>query len=117
VRTLLLMLALVAFAIAVKPAKTVADDADIAITASDFSFSPNKITLHVGTPTTLRLESTDDVHGFASPELGIDTTLIRPGHPVTLTIVPKKAQAFIMHCANFCGLGHGLMQLAVEVVP
>ncbi len=115
---LLLVLALIASALALKPATTVAaDDAVIAIDASDFAFSPNKITLHVGTPTTLRLESKEGVHGFASPELGIDTTLLRPNHPVTFTVVATTVQEFMVHCAHVCGLGHDGMQLAVDVVP
>jgi hypothetical protein len=57
VRRLLPTLALSTSAIAVKPATTVADDAVIAIDASDFRFHPIRSRCTVGTLTTVRLES------------------------------------------------------------
>jgi cytochrome c oxidase subunit II len=116
-RLFLLVLVLAVIALAVERSRGVADDAVISIEASDFQFSPSTLVLHAGVPATLRLESVEGVHGFASEQLGVETTLLRPGHPVTLTVVAKAPGQFLVHCAHICGLGHAGMQLAVDVEP
>jgi len=38
-----------------------------------------------------------------------------PGTPVDVTVTPKKAGTYILHCAIMCGAGHPNMALTVRV--
>lgn len=89
------------------------------MTATDdtFTFSPAEIVTHVGQQETLQLRSTSGVHGVSSAQLGIDTTLIRPNHPVMVTFTPKEAGRYVVHCAYVCGIGHAGMAFSVQVDP
>jgi cytochrome c oxidase subunit II len=96
--------------------RVAAADDSIAITASsDGKFTPGSITLKVGVPTTLRLSSTDGVHGLQSDELGISQTLIIPGKETDVTLTPKKPGTYVIHCSVPCGSGHDTMTLTVKV--
>ncbi|HEX8806375.1 MAG TPA: cupredoxin domain-containing protein [Candidatus Aquilonibacter sp.] len=92
-----------------------AADDPIAITASDGRFTPGTIVLKVGVPTTLRLSSTEGVHGVQSDELGISQTLIFPGKVTEVTLTPKKPGTYVIHCSVPCGSGHDSMTLTVKV--
>jgi cytochrome c oxidase subunit 2 len=85
------------------------------IVASNFTFAPGKITLHVGQKTTLRLTSAGGVHGLESKDLGIPQTVIAPGKPVEVTFTPQKAGTYKIQCAIPCGEGHEKMMLEVVV--
>jgi cytochrome c oxidase subunit 2 len=89
----------------------------IDIVASNWKFTPNAIQLHAGQETTLRLTSTDGVHGLQSDDLGIPMTMITPGSAKTVTVTAKKAGKYVLHCAIMCGAGHPNMTLTVDVVP
>jgi len=87
---------------------------DIAV--ANWKFTPDKITIPVGEPTTLRLTSTSGVHGIMSDDLGIKLTTIPNGKTVEVTFTPQKAGEYVLHCQVFCGAGHADMALTVEVV-
>jgi cytochrome c oxidase subunit 2 len=87
----------------------------IDVAAANWKFTPDTIKLHVGETTELRLTSTEGVHGLKSDELGIPLTTISPGHFVTVSVTPKKAGTYILHCAIICGPGHDKMTLTVRV--
>jgi cytochrome c oxidase subunit II len=87
----------------------------IDIVAANWKFTPNVITLHVNQPTTLRLTSSQGVHGLQSSELGIPQTMISPGKYVSVVVTPKKAGTFVVHCSIMCGAGHPNMTLTVKV--
>jgi cytochrome c oxidase subunit II len=89
----------------------------IDIVASNWKFTPSTIELHVGQETTLRLTSSEGVHGIASDDLGIPTTAITPGAFKTVNVTPKKAGKYVLHCAIMCGAGHASMTLTINVVP
>jgi heme/copper-type cytochrome/quinol oxidase subunit 2 len=101
------------------PSQSTADDSFITMTASDdtFAFAPNEVVAHVGQQETIELRSTGGVHGVASPELGIDPTLIRPNHAVSVSFTPKEPGQYVVHCANVCGIGHKGMAFTVRVEP
>jgi cytochrome c oxidase subunit 2 len=101
------------------PIASTADDSSVEMTASDdsFSFSPNEVVAHVGQLETIQLRSIGGVHGVASKELGIDTTLIRPNQPVAVSFTPKEPGQYIVHCALVCGIGHKGMAFTVQVEP
>ena len=87
------------------------------MSAANFAFTPSKVVAHVGEPTTLRLTAREGVHGLASKDLAIETTIIRPDNPVEVTFTPAKAGEYEVHCAFVCGVGHPNMKLIVEVDP
>jgi cytochrome c oxidase subunit 2 len=89
----------------------------IDIVASNWKFTPSTIELHVGQPTTLRLTSSEGVHGLQSDALGIPLTTIQPGGWTTIVVTPKTAGTYVLHCAIVCGAGHANMTLTVHVVP
>lgn len=98
------------------PATTVAAQSTISIVASNWKFTPNTIQLHVGQTTTLRLTSSEGVHGLESADLGIPQTMIMPGSTKTVEVTPKKTGKYLLHCAIMCGAGHANMTLTVDVV-
>jgi cytochrome c oxidase subunit II len=102
-------------ALALLMSSVAAADDPIAISASDWKFTPNTITLKVGVPTVLRLSSAEGVHGLQSDELGISQTLIVPGKETDVTLTPKKAGTYVLHCTVPCGSGHENMTLTVKV--
>ncbi len=89
----------------------------INVVASNWKFTPDTIALHVGEETTLRLTSTQGVHGLESADLGIPLTTISPGTFTSVKVVPKKTGKYVLHCAIMCGAGHANMTLTVTVVP
>jgi cytochrome c oxidase subunit II len=89
----------------------------INIVASNWKFTPNVIELHAGQMATLRLTSSEGVHGLQSDDLGIPLTTITPGAFQTVNVTPKKAGKYVLHCAIMCGAGHADMTLTVNVVP
>lgn len=99
------------------PATWVLAHPSIDIVASNWKFTPSTIELHVGETTTLRLTSSEGVHGLQSNELGIPQTAIEPGSFKTIQVTPKKAGKYVLHCSIMCGAGHANMALTVNVVP
>ncbi len=89
----------------------------IDVVASNWKFTPSTIELHAGETTTIRLTSSEGVHGLKSDDLGIPQTAITPGQSTTVTITPKKAGKYVLHCAIMCGAGHADMTLTVNVLP
>ena len=98
-------------------AATASAHPSIDIVASNWKFVPGTITIPINEPTTLRLISTEGVHGIQSSDLGIADTTIMPGKFVTVVFTPKKLGTYQVHCAIFCGAGHAAMTLTIKVVP
>jgi len=109
-----LVTAFIALSLAVLPASA---HPSIDIVASNWKFTPSAIELHVGQATTLRLTSTEGVHGLQSSVLGIQQTAITPGSWKTVSVTPSKAGTYVLHCTIVCGAGHPNMTLTVHVVP
>ena len=115
IRTLAVVAVIAGFAAA--PATSALAHPSIDIVASNWKFTPNSIELHVGEPTTLRLTSSEGVHGLQSDELGISQTAIEPSSFKTIQVTAKKPGKYVLHCAIMCGAGHANMTLTVNVVP
>jgi cytochrome c oxidase subunit 2 len=111
------LVALLAAAALIVPAASASAHPTIDIVASNWKFTPNFIELHVGQETTLRLTSSEGVHGLQSDDLGIPLTTIAPGSVKTVNVTPKKAGKYVLHCGVMCGAGHGDMTLTIDVVP
>jgi len=112
----LTLAAALAAAISMIPTTTSAHPS-IDIAVANWKFTPDKITIPVGEPTTLRLTTTSGVHGIKSDDLGIPMTTIPNGKVVEVTFTPKKAGTYVLHCEIFCGPGHANMTLTVVVTP
>jgi len=106
----------VAAAAALVPATSSAHPS-IDVAVANWKFTPNKITIPVGEPTTLRLTTTSGVHGIKSDDLGIPMTTIPNGKVIEVTFTPKKAGTYVLHCQIFCGPGHADMALTIVVTP
>jgi cytochrome c oxidase subunit II len=87
------------------------------VATADQKFAPDHVVLHVSKPQTLRFTSAGGVHGIASPDLGIPSTMITPDKPVSISVTPKKAGTYKVPCSIVCGAGHADMALTVEVKP
>ncbi len=87
----------------------------IDISAANWKFTPNTITVEVGQPVTLRLTAASGVHGIQSDELGIKKTAITTGKFVEVTFTPKTAGTYKIHCAIPCGPGHDDMVITIVV--
>jgi cytochrome c oxidase subunit II len=112
-----LFIAAVAAAFLFAPVQRAAAHPSIDIVASNWKFTPSTIELHVGETTVLRLTSAEGVHGIQSDDLGIPQTTIMPGQFTTVTVTPKKAGTYVVHCSIMCGAGHADMALTVKVLP
>ncbi|MFN7990584.1 MAG: cupredoxin domain-containing protein [Candidatus Micrarchaeia archaeon] len=77
----------------------------INVTAKQWEFVPNTITVDQGDTVKLTVSSADVAHGFALPEYGINER-IEPGKPVVITFVADKSGEFGFRCSVMCGEGH-----------
>jgi cytochrome c oxidase subunit 2 len=112
----LALAAVVAAAVSLIPATSSAHPS-IDVAVANWKFTPDKITIPVGEPTTLRMTTTSGVHGIKSDDLGIPMTTIPNGKVIEVTFTPKKAGTYVLHCQIFCGPGHPNMTLTVIVTP
>jgi len=85
------------------------------MTAKQFEFVPNTITVNKGDTVKLHIKSTDVTHGFSLPDFGVNEVLA-PGNDVHVEFVADKAGTFTFSCSVPCGSGHGRMsgQLIVK---
>ena len=86
----------------------------IHITARRFSYTPAHIVLRKGVPVILELSSSDRLHGFNIPALGLRADIV-PGQTVRIRVMPDKVGRFPFHCDNYCGTGHENMSGVIVV--
>jgi cytochrome c oxidase subunit 2 len=82
----------------------------IEMTAARFEFTPAKIEVDQGDQVTLKLRSTDTVHGLAIKEFKVKVTIPKSGEVVTARFTADKAGTFQFTCSEFCGGGHSRMK-------
>jgi len=116
-RTFWLAVATTAFIFASEPPHVALSHPSIDIVASNWKFTPSAIERHVRETTTLRLTSSEGVHGFQSDDLGIAQTTITPDQLTSVSVTPKKAGEYGLHCSIVCGAGHADVALTVNVQP
>jgi cytochrome c oxidase subunit 2 len=76
----------------------------------------NEIHIPVKTPVNVRLTSADVVHSFWVPELNKKVDML-PGHPNRLLLYADRVGVYRGQCAEFCGLQHAHMSMAVYADP
>jgi cytochrome c oxidase subunit 2 len=79
------------------------------ITAKQWEFIPDTITVNKGDKVKLHVKSVDVTHGFALPEFGINETLTQ-GNTVTIEFIANKSGEFVFSCSVYCGSGHSNMK-------
>lgn len=111
-----LAFALFAFGLGAGAVAPVSAHPSIDIVASNWKFTPGSIQVHVNELTTLRVTSSEGVHGLQSDDLGIASTTIMPSKFETVTFTPKKIGTYKVHCSVVCGAGHSDMVLVIKVI-
>jgi len=86
-------------------ANALTPEREIHITAKNFTFTPDTITLKKGEPVVLVLSSQDRKHGFSMRGFGIRAD-INPGGSAHIRFTPNKTGTFTFSCDVFCGEGH-----------
>ncbi|RME30705.1 cytochrome c oxidase subunit II [Candidatus Woesearchaeota archaeon] len=91
------------------------EEKEIELTARNWEFIPNTITVKEGDYVSLKITSEDVTHGFSLPAFGINEQL-EPGKTVEVEFVADKKGTFPFACSVYCGRGHGSMtgKLVVE---
>jgi len=74
------------------------------LSAWNYAFSPNTITVPVGTRLIIRATATDTNHGLAIPDYGVDEILLR-GRTKTITFVADKPGTFTFYSSVYSGTG------------
>lgn len=82
-----------------------ADEQVIRITAKKFEYDRREIVLKKGVPVVLELTSSDRVHGFNQPDLGLRADIV-PGKVARIAFTPDKTGELVFFCDVFCGDGH-----------
>jgi cytochrome c oxidase subunit 2 len=75
----------------------------------------NEFVIPVNRPVELVLTSRDVIHSFWLPSLSGKKDLI-PGHTNTEVVLAQRRGLYTGQCAEFCGLQHARMRLAVRAV-
>jgi cytochrome c oxidase subunit 2 len=79
------------------------------MTAKQWEFIPDTITVSKGDAVRLIINSIDVAHGIAITEFGINERL-EPGKVTEVEFVADKTGTFTFYCSVFCGSGHGSMR-------
>lgn len=74
------------------------------------------ISLPVNRFTRLLVTSTDVIHSFAVPALGLKIDAC-PGRINSVTVLPTKVGVYYGQCSEICGVNHAFMPICVEVIP
>ncbi|MBI1876330.1 MAG: cupredoxin domain-containing protein [Acidobacteria bacterium] len=76
------------------------------LTASRFTFTPNRIVVSQGDTVRIRIHSADIKHGFAIEAFSVKQVVPTGGQPVTVEFVASQPGTFKFSCSEYCGTGH-----------
>lgn len=79
------------------------------ITADQWSFKPDTITVNKGDTVKIEVKSVDVAHGFAIPTFGVNKKF-EAGETINVEFVADKSGTFPFFCSVFCGAGHSSMK-------
>ena len=80
------------------------------VSGSQFSFTPNTLTVNKGDTVVINFSTTDVSHGFSLTEFNFSLAATTPGTVVTGSFVADQAGTFIFSCNASCGSGHSEMK-------
>lgn len=88
---------------------------EFTVTAKNWSFDPEVITVKQGDKVKLKIKSIDVTHGFALPDFNVKVDLV-PNKEETIEFVASKKGEYTFFCSVMCGEGHKDMKgkLVVE---
>ena len=75
----------------------------------------NRVVLPLNTPIRLLITSSDVLHSWAVPSLGIKVDAV-PGRINEVTTTIQREGLFYGQCSELCGANHGFMPIVVEAV-
>lgn len=81
---------------------------EFSITASQWKFEPNEITVKEGDTVILHATSIDVEHGISIPTFNVNKR-IEAGKTVDVQFVADKKGTYTFFCSVFCGSGHSGM--------
>lgn len=76
----------------------------------------NALVLPINTHIRFLISSTDVLHSFAVPSLGIKVDAV-PGRLNQLSAYIKRSGVFYGQCSELCGVNHGFMPIKIKAVP
>ena len=76
----------------------------------------NKVVVPVNTHIRLIITSTDVIHDFAVPSLGLKIDAV-PGRLNQTSFIALRPGVFRGQCSEICGVYHGFMPIAVKALP
>ena len=78
--------------------------------------STNTLVLPADRPVILHVTSTDWIHAFHAPGLGLKADAVPGNHNLIRTEISETG-TYQLYCAEYCGVGHSEMLAEVQVVP
>lgn len=75
----------------------------------------NRVVVPVNVPVRVQLTGADVIHSWAMPAMGVKKDAM-PGRLNETWFTPTKTGVFYGQCSELCGVGHGFMPIALEVV-
>lgn len=76
----------------------------------------NRMVVPVGREVKLIVTAADVIHSFAVPSFWTKMDAV-PGRANEVTFTPEQVGVFYGQCSELCGVDHGYMPIAVEVLP
>lgn len=93
---------------AITPSQPVSASASVkefTMTAKQWVFDPEVITVKQGDKVKINIKSLDVAHGFALPDFGVEQNL-EPGKEIVVEFIASKKGEFTFSCSVMCGAGH-----------
>jgi cytochrome c oxidase subunit 2 len=81
----------------------------ITITAQQWSYDPNTITVNEKDKVILSITSKDIEHNFSLPDFGINE-ILSPGKTIAVEFIANKKGTFTFSCGTSCGPEHSDMK-------
>ncbi|MFI4985964.1 MAG: cupredoxin domain-containing protein [Alphaproteobacteria bacterium] len=98
-------LAVTAGVAAAAPSAAAPEPQRVTLTVKKFEYSPQVVTVKMGTPVVIEITSLDRIHGFKLPDFNLRADVV-PGEVTRIAFTPDKAGEFEFLCDIFCGDGH-----------
>lgn len=76
----------------------------------------NELRVPAGKPVRLVMTSADVIHSLYIPDYRVKQDVL-PGRYTSLWLEPLKTGTFVIHCAEYCGVGHSTMDASLIVMP